>query len=89
MVNPALFEQFLQLDAGERREFVRAAQAAVDQVTIDQPTADQPTAEADVPEHVLAEVRRRLAEMGPEPATDYVTLEDDEREVRSRQFKMA
>lgn len=79
MVNPALFEQFLQLDAGERREFVRAAQAAVDQVTID----------ADVPEHDLAEVRRRLAEMGPEPATDYVTLEDDEREVRSRQFKMA
>ena len=79
MVNPALFEQFLQLDAGERREFVRAAQAAVDQVTID----------ADVPKHVLAEVRRRLAEMGPEPATDYVTLEDDERELRSRQFKMA
>jgi len=84
MVNPALFEQFLQLDAGERREFVRAAQAAVDQAT-----ADQPTVEADVPEHVLAEVRRRLAEMSPEPATDYVTLEDDEREVRSRQFKMA
>lgn len=84
MVNPALFEQFLQLDAGERREFVRAAQAAVDQATV-----DQPTVEADVPEHVLAEVRRRLAEMGPEPATDYVTLEDDEREVRSRQFKMA
>lgn len=84
MVNPALFEQFLQLDAGERREFVRAAQAAVDQATV-----DQPTVETDVPEHVLAEVRRRLAEMGPEPATDYVTLEDDEREVRSRQFKMA
>ena len=84
MVNPALFEQFLQLDAGERREFVRAAQAAVDQ-----PVVDQVTIDADVPEHVLAEVRRRLAEMGPEPATDYVTLEDDEREVRSRQFKMA
>ena len=84
MVNPALFEQFLQLDAGERREFVRAAQATVDQVT-----DDQATDKADVPEHVLAEVRRRLAEMGPEPATDYVTLEDDERKVRSRQFKMA
>lgn len=74
MVNAALFEQFLRLSAEEQREFVRAAQSTVGE---------------DVPEHVLAEVRRRIAELGPEPATDYVTLEDDEREVRSRRLRVA
>ncbi len=74
MVDTALFEQFLKLDAEERREFVRAAQTTIDE---------------DVPERILAEVRRRLAEMGPEPATDYITLDEDEREVRARRFRVA
>lgn len=69
MVNQSLFEQFLQLDAEERREFVRAAQATVDD---------------DFPAHVLAEVDRRLAEMGPGPATDYVTLDELRNQIAKR-----
>ncbi|HRN28988.1 MAG TPA: hypothetical protein PK781_05100 [Terrimesophilobacter sp.] len=72
MVNQALFEQFLQLDAEERREFVRAAQATVDD---------------DVPADVLAEIDRRLAQMGPEPASDYVTLDELRNEIAERRAR--
>ena len=71
MVDIALFEQFLSLDADERREFVRAAQTTVD---------------GDIPATTLVEIRHRLAEMGDEPAKNYVTAEDDQREVRARRF---
>ena len=62
MVSTALFEQFLQLDADERREFVRAAQGALDDA-------------AEVPAAVRSEVERQLAEIGPEPTADYTTLD--------------
>lgn len=70
MVDMALFEQFLRLDADERREFVRAAKGTIDY--------------DEVPADVRAEIERRLAEMGPEPSTDYITLDEFRREIVER-----
>lgn len=73
MVNPALFEQFLRLDADERREFVRAAAATIDH--------------DEVPTAVRAEIERRLTEMGPEPSTDYMTLDEFRNEIAGQRAR--
>lgn len=73
IVDRALFEQFLQLTAHERREFVRAAQGTLEY--------------DDVPAAVRTEIERRLQAMGPEPATDYTTLDDFKREVTERRAR--
>lgn len=73
MVNSALFEQFLRLDAGERREFVRAAAGTID--------SDE------VPSAVRAEVQRRLTQLGPEPVTDYITLDEFRDELAGRRAR--
>ncbi len=70
MVDIALFERFLQLDAAERREFIRAAQGTVD--------------ESSVPQTVLTEIERRLVEMGQGAATEYVTLDQFRSEIADR-----
>lgn len=73
MVNPALFEQFLQLDVDEQREFVRAAQGTIGY--------------DEVPAAVHAEVERRLAGMGSEPATDYITVDEFRDEIAARRTR--
>lgn len=73
MVNPALFEQFLRLDADERREFVRAVQGTMGY--------------DEVPASVRAEIERRLTEMGPEPSTDYTTLDEFRNKIADSRAK--
>lgn len=70
MVDNALLEQVLRLDVASRRELIRAVEESLDY--------------DDVPPQVLAEVERRLAEMGPEPAEDYITLDEYRRRVQAR-----
>jgi hypothetical protein len=69
MVSQALMEQVLELDAPARRE-LRDVLAD----SLDSPVSDG----------VMALVDQRLAELGPEPAGDSISLEEFEREVWAR-----
>lgn len=73
MVDRALLQQVLRLDAQARRELVRALQESIGR--------DQ------VPAEERAEVERRLAEMGPEPSADYVTLDEFKRQIAERRAR--
>jgi hypothetical protein len=70
MVDTGLLERVLQLDVDSRREFVRAVE---DSLGYD-----------DVPASVRSEVERRLGEMGPDPATDYITLDEFKQDIANR-----
>jgi hypothetical protein len=70
MVDSALLEQVLRLDAESRRELIRAVEDSLDY--------------DDVPPHVLAEIDRRLAEMGPDASSDAVPADEFLRGVRAR-----
>ncbi len=70
MVDSALLEQVLRLDAESRRELIRAVEGSL--------------AYDDVPPQVLAEIDRRLAGMGPGPSPDAVPADEFLRRVRAR-----
>jgi putative addiction module component (TIGR02574 family) len=70
MVDSALLERVLQLDVDSRRDLVRAVEESIEY--------------DNVPEHVRAEVERRLAEMGEGPSSDYITLDAFKTEVAHR-----
>lgn len=70
MVDRGLLAQVLRLDAASRRELIRAVEDSLDY--------------DDVPPHVLAEIDRRLAEMGPAPSPDAVPAGELVRRVRAR-----
>lgn len=70
MVDSVLLEQVLRLDVESRRELIRAVEGSLDY--------------DDVPPHVLAEIDRRLAEMGPGPSPDAVPADEFLRRVRTR-----
>lgn len=69
MVDHALLEQVLRLDESARREL----RAVIDESLDD----------GCVPPEIAAIVDQRIAEADANP-DDYVTLDEDEREVRSR-----
>lgn len=70
MVDSALLQQVLRLDAESRRELIRAVEGSLDY--------------EDVPPEVLAEVDRRLADMGPGVSPDAVPADEFLRRVRAR-----
>lgn len=70
MVDSALLEQVLRLDAESRRELIRAVEGSLDY--------------DDVLPNVLAEIDRRLAEMGPDASPDAVPADEFLRRVRAR-----
>lgn len=69
MVDHGLLEQVLQLDESARRELRAVIDASLDDGSVTPETA--------------AIIDQRLAEADANP-DEYVTLDDDEREVRSR-----
>ena len=70
MVDSALLEQVLRLDAESRRELIRVVEGSLD--------------DDEVPSPVLAEIGRRLAAMGSDPSTDAVPADEFMQQVRSR-----
>ena len=70
MVDSTLLQQVLRLDADSRREFIRALEGSLDH--------------DDVPQEILAEVDRRLAEMGPGVSPDAVAADEFLQRVRAR-----
>ncbi|MCL2091070.1 MAG: hypothetical protein FWH11_07620 [Micrococcales bacterium] len=73
MVDNALLEQVLRLDAESRRELIRAVEESIDH--------------EEVPAGVRAEVERRLADMGPGPSADYITLDEFRGQVLERRAR--
>jgi DNA primase catalytic subunit len=69
MVDPALLNQVLRLDAASRREFVSAVERSLDR--------------DDIPENVLAEVDARLAEKGVEPDPEAISADEFISKVRA------
>jgi hypothetical protein len=70
MVDSALLEQVLRLDVESRRELIRAVEGSLDH--------------DDVPQHVFAEIDRRLAVMGSGPSPDAIPADEFLRRVRTR-----
>lgn len=68
MVDPVLMEQVEQLSESDLLELRRAIDAKLDEY---------------VPPAILVEIEHRLTEMGPDPVTDYVTLDEFRRQVRT------
>lgn len=73
MVDRVLLQQVPRLDVVSRRELVRALQESIDR--------------DEVPAEERAEVERRLAEMGPEPSAEYVTLDEFKRKIAGRRAR--
>lgn len=71
MVDSALLEQVLLLDAAARLELVRAIEVSLRD-------------EGYAPE-VLEEIDRRLAQLGAEPTADAISSDDVIRRLRARQ----
>ena len=69
MVDPVLMEQVEQLSESDLFELRRAIDAKLDEY---------------VPPAILVEIEDRMTEMGPDPVTDYVTLDEFRRKVRTR-----
>jgi hypothetical protein len=70
MVDSALLEQVLRLDAESRRELIRAVEGSLDY--------------DDVPQQVLDEIDRRLARMGPGPSPVAAPVDEFLRRARAR-----
>jgi len=70
MVDSALFQQVLQLDADSRREFIRAVEGTL--------------AQEETPVHVIAEIDRRVAKLGSDPDPSAMTLDEFERRLVAR-----
>ncbi len=69
MVDPVLLEQVERLSEADLLELRGAIDAKL---------------EDRVPAEILAEIERRLDEMGPEPAVDYITLDEFKHQARSQ-----
>jgi hypothetical protein len=70
MVDSELLERVLRLDAESRRELIRAVEGSLDY--------------EEVPPGVLAEIDRRLAEMGPNASSDAIPAGEFLRHLRAR-----
>ena len=68
MVDPVLMEQVEQLSESDLLELRRAIDAKLDEY---------------VPAAILVEIEQRLTEIGPDPVTDYVTVDKFRRQVRT------
>ncbi|WP_298227815.1 addiction module protein [Gryllotalpicola sp.] len=69
MVDQALYERALQLDESSRRELIAALQDSLDA--------------GEISPEVAALIDRRIAEADANPET-FVSLDEDERELRER-----
>lgn len=70
MVDQALLEQVLRLDSESRRELLLAVEDSLDH--------------DDIPAEVLAEVDRRLADMGANPSAGSLPADEFLQQVRAR-----
>jgi hypothetical protein len=70
MVDIALLEQVLRLDAESRLELIRAIEGSL--------------RDESVPAHVLEEIDRRLDQMGSAPSVDTVSSDEFIRRLRAR-----
>ncbi|MFT4213716.1 MAG: hypothetical protein QM622_02940 [Microbacterium sp.] len=70
MVDSALLEKVLQLDAESRRELIRAVEGSLDY--------------DDVSAEMLEIVDARLASKGPRPDADAISLDEFEARLRAR-----
>jgi hypothetical protein len=70
MVDSGLLEQVLQLDDDSKRELIRAVEGTLPH--------------GQTPPHILAEIDRRLATMGPNADPSAMTLDEFERRLYGR-----